>query len=213
MFNLFYRYLCCTSNDCRSLGYSHMRVLPLSKAAGLTCLSPSRSGCLNVNWSSCRTSVWVIPSSWLRPWPVRLLRPRPTTQASSMWCVWSETASPSRLRVSRLETPRRVTSSRPTVTPTSPGVTCVESSSGAFISPVCAVPVSVRRWISDLFSLVNFAASAFWRSECLVEWILTCGCFQLWTINNTVQFYTAGLMQFPVSWWVIKVRTGDSPKI
>ena len=111
-----------------------------------------RTGCLNVSWLSWRTSVWMIPLSWLHLQPAQ---PRHLwtqgSRATSMSSVWSETASQSRPPGAGQERPQWVMTSSPTVTPISPGVTCVENSSGVFISKVYAAPVSIFNiWIFQL---------------------------------------------------------------
>lgn len=109
----------------------------------------TQTGCLTVSWLSWRTSALMIPSSW-RPPP----RPSPTpaSPATTTSSVWLETESASRYpSVTQGRGPRGTTSS-PTTTHTSPGVTCVENSSGGFSSRVCAVPVSTP-WPRSVYTL------------------------------------------------------------
>lgn len=106
----------------------------------------NRTGCLNVSWSSSRSSAWTTTSSWLQLLLVGPRRYARLSQATSRWCVWLGTASASRRRRFTPETPWLVTTSSPTVAPISRGVTFVENSSGVFPSKACAVAVSIAEF-------------------------------------------------------------------
>lgn len=123
-------------------------------------MSPWMPGCLNVSWSSSRTSAWMTPSSWLHQHGVGPHLYTRVSKATSTWCVWLGTASASRRRGSTPETPWLVTTSNPTVAPISCGVTFVENSSGVFTSKACAVAVSIgtfcRKPLVGICSISHF---------------------------------------------------------
>lgn len=130
-------------------------------------MCPWLTGCLNVSWSSSRTSAWMITSSWLH---LHLVGPRLYTRvsrATSTWCVWLGTASASRRH--GFEMPWMVTTSSPMVAPISRGVTFVESSFGVFTSKACAVAVSIGKFSGKPFVL---------KSSSFFLWYMLCKALQ-----------------------------------
>lgn len=92
----------------------------------------------------------MIRLSWLH---VRPAQRRPlVSQASSMSFVWLETASALRHPSVTQERLQWVMTSSHAVTPIWRGVTCVENSSGVFISKVYDAPVSMKMVVFCVFS-------------------------------------------------------------